>query len=160
MLTKESAFPYPIRWAKPGDWEEMMNMVWETFLKFEGSDYTQEGIDSFWKFITDRKLFESFLRGKYQVMVALDDAKIVGMASLRNQNHLSLLFVNEVYHNKGVGSTLMKEMCTYLSKQGIGYMMLAAAPYAVRFYEKLGFRVVRPEEQHAGIRVTLMEKYF
>ena len=137
-----------------------MNMVWETFLKYEGNDYTEAGIESFREFITDEGLYESFLRGKYQVMVALDDGKIIGMASVRNYNHLSLLFVDENYHRKGVGRALMDEMCRYLKEQGEKYMSLKASPYALKFYKKLGFRAVKPEEEYSGIRVTAMEKFF
>lgn len=129
-------------------------------MKFEGNDYTEEGIQSFREFITDKGLYESFLRGKYQVMVALDDTKIIGMASVRNYNHLSLLFVDGAYHNRGIGSRLVAEMCNWLQKEGERYMSVKAAPYAIRFYKKLGFRAVHPEEQYAGIRVTPMEKFF
>ncbi len=160
MLNKHSTFPFLIRWADQADWEEMMKMVWETFLKFEGNDYTEEGIKSFRDFITDKGLYESFLRGKYHVMVALDGHRIIGMASVRNYNHLSLLFVDEAYHRKNVGSMLIKEMSAYLKSEGERYISVKAAPYAVQFYKKLGFRAVRPEEEYDGIRVTLMEKFF
>lgn len=158
---EQIAFPYKIRWAKVEDWEPMMKMVWRTFLRFEAKDYTDEGIHSFLDFITDEKLFHSFLRGDYQVMVATDRENIVGMASVRNRNHLSLLFVDEPYHRKGIGRRLLDRFCEYLQKEeGEPYMSVKAAPYAVQFYEKLGFDVVSPEEQVGGIRVTSMEKYF
>ncbi len=153
--------PYAIRWAKVEEWEPAMKMIWRTFLKFEASDYTQEGIDNFLNFITDEKLFRSFLRGDYQMMVALDDDKVVGAASVRNRNHLSLLFVDEAYHLQGIGRSLMDKFCAYLKdEEGEHYMSLKAAPYAVNFYRKIGFRAVRPEEEVGGIRVTSMEKYF
>ena len=70
---EQSEFPYKIRWARVEEWEPMMKMVWRTFLRFEAKDYTDEGIHNFLDFITDEKLFHSFLRGDYQVMVATDD---------------------------------------------------------------------------------------
>ena len=33
--------PYTIRWAKPEDWPETMQMVWRTFMRFEAADYTE-----------------------------------------------------------------------------------------------------------------------
>ena len=158
---EQSEFPYKIRWARVEEWEPMMKMVWRTFLRFEAKDYTDEGIHNFLDFITDEKLFHSFLRGDYQVMVATDDNKVVGMASVRNRNHLSLLFVDEPYHRRGIGRELLKRFCEYLEKEeGEPYMSVKAAPYAVKFYQKLGFRAVSPEEQVGGIRVTSMEKHF
>lgn len=153
--------PYEIRWAKAEEWEPAMKMVWRTFLRFEASDYTEEGIQNFLDFITDRQLFHSFLQGRYQMMVALDEGCIVGVASIRNGNHLSLLFVDEAYHRRGIGRELLERFCLYLKNEaGENSMTLKAAPYAVEFYHRVGFHDVSPEEEVCGIRVTPMEKYF
>ena len=155
----EAAIPYEVRWAKADEWAPAMKMIWKTFLKYEGKDYTEEGIRNFFEFITDDALYVSFLKGDYQMMVALDNDRVIGAASVRSCNHLSLLFVDEEYHYRGVGRTLMNRMCDYLKKEaGEKYMSLNAAPYAVNFYRKLGFRAVRPEGVYSGIRVTSMEK--
>ncbi|MBR1930290.1 MAG: GNAT family N-acetyltransferase [Lachnospiraceae bacterium] len=152
---------YVFRWARIDEWIPAMDMIWRTFLKFEGDVYTEEGIRNFYEFITDNDLYRAFLSGRYQMMVALDGEKIIGAASVRNGHHLSLLFVDEMYHRKGVGRTLMEHMCHYLQYEaGEAYMSLKAAPYAVEFYRKLGFRIVGAEEEYSGIRVTPMEKHW
>ncbi|MBO5347678.1 MAG: GNAT family N-acetyltransferase [Lachnospiraceae bacterium] len=138
-----------------------MTMVWKTFLKFEGQDYTEEGIRNFFEFVTDEDLYSRFLSGNYQVLVALDGEQIIGMASVRNGNHLSLLFVDEHYHHQGIGSALIEVMCKYLAEEvGEKFMSLKAAPYAVVFYRKIGFTQVGPEEHYSGIHVTPMQKIF
>ncbi len=155
----EAVCPYQIRWACPQDWTPSMRVIWKTFLKFEGDVYSKEGIQNFLDFITDKELLNSFLKGDYQMMVALDEEQIIGAASVRNGNHLSLLFVDEKYHYQGVGRQLMQKMCEYLKREkGERYMTLKASPYAVAFYEKLGFWATGPEEHYAGIQVTPMEK--
>lgn len=155
----ETVIPYEVRWAKHNEWAPAMKMIWKTFLKFEGEDYSPEGIQNFFDFISDDNLYASFLRGDYQMMVALDKERVIGAASIRSHNHLSLLFVDEDYHYKGVGRTLMKRLCEYLKNEaGERYMSLTAAPYAVDFYRKLGFRIVAPEREISGIRITAMEK--
>lgn len=155
----ETVIPYEVRWAKDEEWAPAIKMIWKTFLKFEGEDYTAEGIQNFFDFISDDNLYASFLRGDYQMMVALDANRVIGAASIRNHNHLSLLFVDEEYHYKGVGRTLMKRLFEYLKTEaGERYMSLTAAPYAIDFYRKLGFRVVAPEKEISGIRITAMEK--
>lgn len=160
-MIEKKAFPYEIRWARPNEWADTMTMVWKTFLKFEGKDYTEEGIRSFFEFITDDDLYSRFLDGKYQVLVALDGERIIGMASVRNINFLSLLFVDEEYHRHGVGRALLDTMIAYLKNEvGEKFMSLRAAPYAVVFYHKVGFREVGPEEHYSGIHVTPMQKIF
>lgn len=152
---------YDFRWAMESEWLPAMRMVWNTFLKYEGREYTQEGIKNFYEFITDDKLYFQFLKGEYQLMVALDRGRIIGAGSIRNRNHLSLLFVDEVYHRRGVGSTLVRKLCDYLrTEEGEQYMFVQAAPYAVNFYRKQGFRAVRSEMEISGIRVTPMKKTF
>ncbi len=161
MEDREAGQPVIIRWAREEEWAPAMQMVWRTFLKFEGRDYTEEGIKNFFEFITDDNLYEGFLKGTYQVMAALDGEKVVGIGSIRSRNHLSLLFVEEEYHRRGVGRAIMNALFSYLKEEaGEKFISVQAAPYAVNFYKKLGFHVVRPEQEISGIRVTAMEKIF
>lgn len=161
METVKMQVPFEVRWAKEEEWGPAMRMIWRTFLRFEGRDYTREGIRNFYDFITDDDLYVAFLKGEYQLMVALDGQKVIGAGSIRNRNHLSLLFVEEGYHRRGVGRAILTAVCDYLKQEaGEKYISLKAAPYAVNFYRRLGFRAVRPEEEYSGIRVTEMEKVF
>lgn len=153
--------PYKIRWARTDEWVPAMKMIWRTFLKYEGREYKEEGVRSFLEFITDETLYAAFLRGEYLLMVALDKGRIIGAGSLRDCNHLSLLFVDEAYQRKGVGSAILRKLCAYLKKEaGEQRISLQAAPGAVNFYRKQGFCAVQPEKEYSGIRVTLMEKVF
>lgn len=152
---------YQIRWAHASEWAPAMKMIWRTFLKYEGKDYTREGIQNFFDFITDDELYTAFLKGSYQMMVAVDGGRVIGAGTIRGGNHLSLLFVDEDYHHMGVGRAIMNGLCRYLKEEaGERLMSLKAAPYAVDFYRRLGFRAVKPEEEYSGIRVTEMEKIF
>lgn len=152
---------FEIRWAHKNEWSPAMKMIWRTFLKYEGNDYSREGIKSFFDFITDDDLYASFLRGEYQMMVALVDGEVIGAGSLRSGNYLSLLFVDERFHHMGVGSAILGKLCDYLKTEaGERGMFLQASPYAVNFYRKQGFRQVKPEMEYSGIRVTAMEKLF
>lgn len=150
---------FNIRWAREEEWASAMKMIWRTFLEFEGKDYTKEGIRNFFDFITDDDLYLAFLRGNYRLLLALDGDEVIGAGSLRNRNHLSLLFVDEKYHNRGVGRAILDRLCDYLKREtGECTMSVKAAPYAVGFYEKLGFYIVKPEKEYSGIRVTEMIK--
>ena len=161
MDTKTTGIPYEIRWARAEEWIPAIRMIWQTFLRYEGKDYSEEGIRNFFNFITGGELYALFLKGEYPLMVALDMGMIIGAGSVRNGNHLSLLFVEEAYHHRGVGSMILGKLCAYLEKErGQHYMTVQAAPHAVDFYRKQGFRAICPEAEYRGIRVTPMRKNF
>lgn len=159
-MEKAKKLPYEIRWATPEDWPAAMEMIWKTFMKFEAGDYTEEGIANFRDFITDGRIYRMFLEGSYLMLVALDKGKIIGQISVRNGNHISLLFVDEAYHRKGVGRELIRRMAEYLKKEKHEiFISVKAAPYALGFYRKIGFHICSSEEEYSGIRVTSMEKF-
>lgn len=146
-----------IRKARPEEWEDAMGLAWRTFLHFEAEDYTPQGVNSFLDFISDNTLYRMFVMGNYQLFVACDRDKIVGLISLRETNHISLLFVDEKYHWHGIGKSLLRYAATYLwEEKQQKVCTVNAAPYAVEFYHKVGFSDMRPEECKDGIRYTPM----
>ena len=150
--------PYEIRFACQNEWEEAMGLAWKTFLEFETNDYPLEGIRSFEDFITDSGLKRMFDMGKYQMMVAFDQGKMIGMITLRNEMHISLLFVDERYHRHGIGRALIQKMADYVkSELGKSRLNVNSSPYGVGFYHRVGFRDLGPEKQQDGIIYTPME---
>jgi len=148
-------------WARPEDWTESISLVWSVFMEFEAGDYGSEGVGHFFEFITDDDLHKAFLAGNYPMMVARLDGVIIGVGSLRNTNRLSLLFVRKDFHHIGIATEIVDRLCRYL--RDICHedtMVVRAAPYAVDFYKKIGFKVTEPEKSISGIRVTSMELVF
>lgn len=150
--------PYQIRSAYRDEWQDAMALAWKTFLRFEADVYTPEGVKNFQNFITDSTLHRMFIMGAYQLFVALDHSKVIGMITLRDSTHISLLFVDEMYHRRGIGRGLIKYLTEYLlSEVGASKVTVNASPYGVEFYHKLGFTDIRSEEMKDGIIYTPME---
>lgn len=148
-----------IRKAQMRDWEETMTMTWKTFMKFEAKDYGKEGIENFKKFISDPVLRRMFLLGTYHMYVATCNEKIVGMITLRDKNHISLLFVDEAYHRRGIGRALIDTIGAFSKEEyGKREITVNAAPYGVEFYHKVGFYNTSPMEAVGGIIYTSMKK--
>lgn len=149
---------YQIRSAYRDEWQDAMALAWKTFLQFEADVYTPEGVRNFENFITDSTLYRMFVKGEYQLFIALERRKIVGMITLRDSTHISLLFVDSAYHRKGIGRALIKYLKDYLlTEVGAGRMTVNASPYGVGFYHKIGFRDLGSEEVRDGIIYTPME---
>jgi len=153
--------PCHIRFARRDEWDDAMTLVWETFLVFEAPDYLPEGIKSFENFITDSTLKRMFEMGSYQMLVAVLGKKIIGMITLRDKTHISLLFVEEQYHFRGVGRALVARLCRYLKNEaGERRITVNASPYGVDFYHRIGFKDIGIETLSDGIRYTPMEMQF
>ncbi len=147
-----------VRCAYHSDWDGAMKLAWDTFVRFDAPDYSAEGVENFRKFVNDDMLRKMFVAGHYQLFVATEGEKYVGMLSLREKKHISLLFVDENYHRHGVASALLKFVCRYaLTEEGIDRLTVNSSPYAVKFYHKKGFKDLQGETEADGIRFTPME---
>lgn len=149
-----------IRKAVPADWEEAMELAFRVFLKYEAKEYGPEGIRNFAQFVTDRDLKNMFLQGEYLLFVAEADGQLVGLISLRSKNHISLLFVDEEYHRRGIGTRLVKFLQEYLLQNSSQQKLTVfAAPYGIPFYHRMGFKDIGEQTCKAGIVYTPMEFY-
>lgn len=149
--------PYQLRFIRPEEWEDAMELAWRTFLQYEAGDYTKEGVEHFRDFVTDNGLRRMFDRGAYQVIGAFEADRMIGMIALRNENHISLLFVDRQYHFKGVAKSLMMSMCSYVKNElGKAMVTVNSSPYAVGFYHKVGFTDTGPQTCADGIIYTPM----
>ena len=158
MSIKVDTSKIMVRCAYHSDWDGAIKLAWETFERFDAPDYSQEGIENFHKFVNDDMLRKMFVAGHYQLFVAMDGDRCVGIISLREKTHISLLFVDGDYHGNGVASALIKYVSIYgKNEEGIDKLTVNAAPYAVGFYHKRGFRDLGPETVADGIRFTPME---
>lgn len=147
-----------VRNAYHSDWDGAMKLAWNTFTRFNAPDYSQEGIENFYKFVNDDMLRKMFLAGHYQLFVAVEGEKCVGMLSIREKKHISLLFVDGDYHRYGIASALLAFVRRYaIDEEGIDSLTVNASPYAVGFYHKKGFLNLSDETEMDGIRYTPME---
>ena len=126
--------------------ETALNLVWKVFLEYETPDYTQEGIDEFYKSMHD----ENYL-AMLSLYGAFSSEGLVGVIATRNSGkHIALFFVDGKYHRQGIGKQLFQAVQT-------DKMTVNSSPYAVPVYSKFGFKSVNTEQVVNGIRFTPME---
>ena len=125
--------------------QSALQLVWEVFQEFESPDYTQEGINEFYKTIHDEN-YISILT----MYGAFSGEKLVGVIATRNNGrHIALFFVDGKYHRQGIGKQLFEAVRT-------DKMTVNSSPYAVGIYRKLGFKAVDEEQSVNGLRFTPM----
>ncbi len=128
---------------------EALSLVWRVFQEYEAPDYTQQGIDEFYKSIHD----ESFL-SKLSIFGAYINEELVGVIATRNNGaHIALFFVDGDYHKQGIGRKLFKKV---FEQSTSSRMTVNSSPFAVPVYRKLGFIDTDKEQTVNGLRFTPM----
>lgn len=151
---------FHIRKAKEEDWDDAMELAFRIFLKYEADEYGKEGTDHFASFVTDNTLKKMFLLGEYRLFLAERKKEIIGLISTRNGNHISLLFVDDRYHRRGIGSALIGYLVNFLKfTTDFHKVTVNAAPYGIPFYHTIGFKDMGPLEKKDGISFVPMELY-
>ena len=83
--------------------------------------------------------------------------KIVGVLSIDAKDHISLCFVDKKYHKRGIARALMREMIARQKAKCTERITLNSTPYAVPFYQSMGFTQTAPRVMKHGIEYTPME---
>lgn len=147
-----------VRFIDSDEWDEAIGLTYKTFLEFDAPMFTEEGINQFREFISDQSLKRMFDRGEFQIVGAYDGDSIVGVIALRDNRHISLLFVDRNYQGRGVGTCLVNTISDYaVNKLHQDIITVNSSPYAVSFYHKLGFEDLCEERLRDGIRYTPMK---
>lgn len=139
-----------IRKIHKAEMEIALQLIWETFLQFEAPDYSQQGIDSFHDFISNKKIVDSL-----EFFGAFDNNALRGIiATNNNRKHICCFFVSADYQKQGIG----KQLWEYLKENSVNFeFTVHSSPFAVPIYHKLGFVDTDTEQLTDGIRYTPMK---
>lgn len=139
------------RKAKIGDEEKICKVIIESFNKYVGIGYSSEGRDEFYRFVNPSIIRER-LEMNDLMTLALVDQQIVGVIAMRNRNHISLLFVDDAFHRRGIGKKLLMETIKLSNVQDeLTFITVNSSPYAIEIYKKLGFEITNIEQEKNGI---------
>lgn len=139
---------------------EALQLVWRTFLEFEASEYSAEGVQAFKEFIAFTNISEKLEHEDLVIWGYYEKDQLVGVIAVREANHISLLFVEKEQHHKGIARALYTTAVDYCFKQHHNKRITVnSSPYAVEVYKRLGFSAVGNEETVNGIRFTPMAHF-
>ncbi len=139
-----------IRRIREEEMETALDLVWRVFLEFEAPDYTEEGIREFKKSIDDKSWVKD--RDFYG---AYENDKMLGVIATKDLSHISLFFVEGVYHRKGIGKELYNHIENLNDKD---FFTVNSSPYAHEVYKRLDFYDTDIEQNVHGLRFYPMKK--
>ncbi len=120
-------------------------------------DFTDEGRAHFLREHSTTEVHER-LTGDFRFYLAEDGDELAGVAAIRSNAHLYYLFVAKAYQGTGLAQRLwvrVKEDSLALGNPGT--FTVNASNFAVRAYEKLGFRRTEPTREKNGVLYNPMQ---
>jgi ribosomal protein S18 acetylase RimI-like enzyme len=142
---------------KPGEESEVFDLVFRTFTEFIAPHYSRAGVLEFLKYIRPGYLLERLQKDHF-FLLATAQRKIIGIIEVRESSHISLLFVDRQFQQRGIARELLRRafrMCLK-KKPDLSKITVNASPNSVRIYQRLGFRPAGSEQVKRGIRYTSM----
>lgn len=98
--------------------------------------------------------------GFHYLVAWAEDGSMAGAAALRSDNHLFHLFVAPAWQRQGVATQLWQAVLDYARERGRDQRAFTvnATPYAVPFYQRMGFEVSGPRVETRGIAFIPMTR--
>ncbi|TFG71934.1 MAG: GNAT family N-acetyltransferase [Anaerolineales bacterium] len=142
---------------QPANIQEAMDLVRRVFLSSVASEYSSQGIDEFFGYANAESMRKRLGAHDFALAAYLAD-KIVGLIEVRNNDHISLLFVDDPYQHEGIGRALCQHAIGICKENGpaIQSITVNASPNAVTAYRHIGFLPMEEEQLVNGIRYIPM----
>lgn len=139
-----------------GNVSVLVNSVFDTYI---APQYTPQGKSEFRKYTESEAFLERIDQGHF-VIIAVREDVLIGMIEMRENNHVSLLFVAEAFQRQGVSRVLLEEATTHARSLGaeLERITVNSSRYGVPVYEALGFRQTGPERTVNGIAFIPLAK--
>ena len=146
--------PSPIvyRPMEPADAEAVSRLIVDVCTEVIEPEHTDEGRSEFLRYVQPDALVER-TRSNHFVLVALARERPAGVIELRDNDHVSLLFVDTRHQCRGIARELLARALAVArpAKPGLDRVTVNTSRFGVPAYERLGFRQTGPERTVNGI---------
>jgi predicted GNAT family N-acyltransferase len=134
---------------------QLIKRVYDEFVSF---DYTIEGNQFFYDWIQPDKIAKRQIENR-NILIATSGRKIIGVIEIRENNRISLLFVDKEYQGQGVAKRLFDESLKEIIQRdpNLDKFYVHASPYSIPIYKKMGFIETDNMKEKNGIKYLPME---
>ena len=144
-----------IRKFQQKDAKEVSDLIRKTLKQVNRKDYSNEVIENLCEIYSPKNIINS--SHKKQIFIAVINSQIVGTASLEN-NVIKGVFVDPEFHDRKIGTKLMKKIEELAKSKGIKKLILPSSITAKSFYKKMGYKKIKEIIDKKCGKVILMEK--
>ncbi len=143
---------------RPGQEEAIYRLIRKVYDEFVANDYTEAGNLFFYDWINPEKIAARQLNG-INILIATAGDEIVGMIEMRDNNTVSLLFVEKSFQGQGIAGNLLQTavgICLQREPKPTE-IFVHASPFSVPVYAKLGFIATDNMQEANGIKYLPMK---
>ncbi|PKL85934.1 MAG: GNAT family N-acetyltransferase [Ignavibacteriae bacterium HGW-Ignavibacteriae-1] len=133
-----------IRHSKLSDLAEIQRMFVDTISAICKVDYSPEQIKVWTSSIENTQRWIDKLSSQYFLIAELDN-KIVGFASLGNNDYLDFLYVHKDYQRQGIADRLYNDIEAEAIRKESKVLTSDVSITAKAFFEKKGFRTIQKQ---------------
>lgn len=136
-----------IRRCSPDDFETIYGIINDSAQAYKGVIP-----DDRWK---DPYMSREYLQHEIDTGIAFwgyeEDGTLLGIMGIQDVTLIRHAYVRTSYRNRGIGGKLIRHLMTLITRPAL-VGTWAAAAWAIRFYERQGFRLVTWEEKERLLR--------
>lgn len=136
---------YKIRKAKLQDLKSTQTLFVDTIKSSCAKDYNPEQIKAWISGIENTERWIAILEKQYTI-IAEDSDRLLGFASLANENYLDLLYVNSEFQNLGIAKALFTDILNHATKEKHSVLNSDVSITALPFFQRLGFEVISEQK--------------
>lgn len=133
-----------IRLSKLSDMTEMQELFVDTISTICKNDYKPEQIKVWISSMENIQYWTDKMTSQYFLIAELDN-KIVGYASLENNDYFDFLYVHKDYQRQGIANSLYSEIENEAIKRKATLLSSDVSETARQFFEKKGFKIIAPQ---------------
>ena len=133
-----------LRLAIPADLTEMQKLFVDTISTTCKADYSPGQIKAWTSSVENTERWIARIISQYFLIAELDK-KIVGYASLENNDYLDFLYVHKDFQRRGIAGKLYSEIEKEAVKRKAAVLNADVSETARGFFEKKGFETIKPQ---------------
>lgn len=141
---------------RPSDAIKTSNLIGKTLFTTNSREYPKKSILKFARSFSSANLEQSTKTA--DIYVVVQGNSIIGCGKLMKGGWIGMLFVSPKSHRKGIGTKILRCIEETAKRHKVRLLRANAAPGAVPFYKKFGFRKVKTKKVGTGGIAYLMVK--
>lgn len=138
---------FSIRLLKSEELDPALAIVWGVFLKYVAPDFDSDGVDEFHAYIDPTNIRNQIKNNQLLIWGCFVDDQIIGVMALKTPSHISLTFVDDSYHHKGIARSLFTKVIDHCQKTGCEKITVHSSLYAFPVYTCLNFKKTGGEKK-------------